>query len=1028
MARQYFQGMGEAVAARTVNRPGEGWSDVARRVALGSTLIADPEDRGVLQQHLENATILMSGRHLQHGDETQPQRNLEVFSNCSTAAQRSLVFYLLLNGSGVGSSYDDAICNVDFRNMPKVVCTIDPSHADVLSGKIVGFRSKAEVIEELWEVGLPYRTFNVPDSREGWAYAIEEIETMSWQGTYRDYTLIIDFSEVRPHGSPIGGMQDRPASGPGPLMEAIVRVAKVRDQADWKPWRQAMQIDHELAECVLVGGARRSARIAIKNWRDPDIMEFINVKQDGGLWTANNSVGVDDDFWSEGKEIMDAVLEAQYTHGTGEPGFLNLRVLRDGEDRPTIHDAMHLGGKYKLSHQGSKLREELFHIADKMNFPYITNPCVTADTWVQTTDGPRQVEDLIGVPFNALVDGKPYPATGFWSTGIKPVYDIKTARGYSVRVTANHKMLTTEGWVEAGNLVPGSQLVLQRQNAQKSDLAEFKHGWAIGHVMGDGSYNPALYATVMNFWPQDSDELVELAEEIGGKRHSGTKVRRVQTRAFDDMLDGYLTPLKKEPTKQLEQSNASLVAGFLAGIFDSDGSVEGSVVKGRSIRLTQTNLTSLHAIQRMLARFGILSTIYTDRTPERMRDMPGGTYLCKATHTLMISRENMRLFYEKIGFMDPDKREKIEALFDSEKRRPYRDNGVTEVVSVEHVGNEEVYDCTVEAIHRFDANGLTAHNCGEIRLHVLGAYCTIADVVPFHAETDEEAVDAFILATRALLRTNMLPALYQGEVDRTNRIGVGFTGIHEYAWKRFGYTFLDLLDEEKSAPFWDMISDFSRAVEIAAEEWCAEHGREVPHTMRTVKPAGTTSKLFGLTEGVHLPAMREFLRWVQFRSDDPLVAEYAQKGYPIRDLKTYGGTTIVGFPTQPVICQMGVDVVTAAEATPEQQFQWLRLLEKYWLGYTRGNQISYTLKYDPKVVGLEDYKRIMIENVPTVRAVSVMPQIDATAYEYQPEEPISSDVYKQLVDTLERIKEDVGLEHVDCASGACPIDFKTAAA
>ena len=30
----------------------------------------------------------------------------------------------------------------------------------------------------------------------------------------------------------------------------------------------------------------------------------------------------------------------------------------------------------------------------------------------------------------------------------------------------------------------------------------------------------------------------------------------------------------------------------------------------------------------------------------------------------------------------------------------------------------------------------------------------------------------------------------------------------------------------------------------------------------------TTSKLFGLTEGAHLPAMREYLRWVQFRNDD----------------------------------------------------------------------------------------------------------------------------------------------------------------
>src|SRR6185369_13100705 len=37
-----------------------------------------------------------------------------------------------------------------------------------------------------------------------------------------------------------------------------------------------------------------------------------------------------------------------------------------------------------------------------------TNPCVTADTWVQTAEGPRQVSDLLGRPFTALVDGQPF--------------------------------------------------------------------------------------------------------------------------------------------------------------------------------------------------------------------------------------------------------------------------------------------------------------------------------------------------------------------------------------------------------------------------------------------------------------------------------------------------------------------------------------------------------------------------------------------------------------------------------------------
>lgn len=204
----------------------------------------------------------------------------------------------------------------------------------------------------------------------------------------------------------------------------------------------------------------------------------------------------------------------------------------------------------------------------------------------------------------------------------------------------------------------------------------------------------------------------------------------------------------------------------------------------------------------------------------------------------------------------------------------------------------------------------------------------------------------------------------------------------------------------------------------------------------------TTSKLFGLTEGAHLPSMREYVRWVQFRNDDPLIDEYRAKGYPIRKLQTYSGTTIVGFPTAPLICQLGMGdkLVTAAEATPEEQYEYLRLMEKYWIvgveedGVTpledRGNQVSYTLKFDPAVVDFEQFKKTLREGQSTIRCCSVMPQIDATSYEYQPEEPVEKLHYEMICAAIKdsNVKEDIGQEHVDCSSGSCPIDFRQEAA
>jgi hypothetical protein len=73
----------------------------------------------------------------------------------------------------------------------------------------------------------------------------------------------------------------------------------------------------------------------------------------------------------------------------------------------------------------------------------------------------------------------------------------------------------------------------------------------------------------------------------------------------------------------------------------------------------------------------------------------------------------------------------------------------------------------------------------------------------------------------------------------------------------------------------------------------------------------TISKLWGLTEGANLASRRHYLRWVQFRTDSDRLPEFRAAGYPTRDLKTYANTTIVGFPTEPLLyslCRITNDV------------------------------------------------------------------------------------------------------------------------
>jgi hypothetical protein len=352
---------------------------------------------------------------------------------------------------------------------------------------------------------------------------------------------------------------------------------------------------------------------------------------------------------------------------------------------------------------------------------------------------------------------------------------------------------------------------------------------------------------------------------------------------------------------------------------------------------------------------------------------------------------------------------------------------------------------------------VTTNPCGEVVLHVTGGYCVISDVAPLlacpvpleslvagsiapdvAAAWDARVEDAVRLGVRFLIRVNRMDALYAAEVARTNRIGIGPTGLHEWAWARFGLAFRDLIDEARARPFWAALAHLSAAAKDEARRYAGSLGMAPPATVTTIKPAGTTSKLFGLTEGAHLPPRRHYLRWVQFRGGpdgrggflpdgDPLIAAYAARGYPTRPLETFPGVTVVGFPTLPLIQRLGIGdrLVTAPEATPEEQYRWLTLLERHWIGAERGNQVSYTLKLATDRVGLDAFRALLRAHQPYLRCCALLPSRPDRdlGYEYLPEEEVPEETFRRIVAGIREpgLAEAVDLARLQCEAGACPI-------
>ncbi len=91
------------------------------------------------------------------------------------------------------------------------------------------------------------------------------------------------------------------------------------------------------------------------------------------------------------------------------------------------------------------------------------NPCVTGDTLIYTDQGLFPARELAERGTSVTIasvdeDGVTMrQASHVFPTGIKPVYQLQTTEGYTVRLTKDHKVLTKNGWKAAGDLIAGEK-------------------------------------------------------------------------------------------------------------------------------------------------------------------------------------------------------------------------------------------------------------------------------------------------------------------------------------------------------------------------------------------------------------------------------------------------------------------------------------------------------------------------------------------------------------------------------------------
>src|SRR5256885_144694 len=106
-----------------------------------------------------------------------------------------------------------------------------------------------------------------------------------------------------------------------------------------------------------------------------------------------------------------------------------------------------------------------------------SNPCVTGDTRVLCPGGIwRRIDQMIHLPARVVTNlrGQAVHVTdGAFPTGHKEVFELRTAGGYSVKLTADHQVWTRgRGWVEAQDLTTNDEVKLPSRPACVQEIGE----------------------------------------------------------------------------------------------------------------------------------------------------------------------------------------------------------------------------------------------------------------------------------------------------------------------------------------------------------------------------------------------------------------------------------------------------------------------------------------------------------------------------------------------------------------------------
>lgn len=445
--------------------------------------------------------------------------------------------------------------------------------------------------------GLPISCFGsfVGDSIEEIGYKAFEVQQMTKAGGGTSGY----FGKIRHRGAPVstGGYTD----GPVHFMEQYQTVIRVTNQGD----------------------VRRGAFAAYLDVEHPDVLEYLNIREEGNV-LQHISFGVC---------ISDAWLESMLA-GDKEKQSIWRKILvkRYETGYPYIFFTDNVNNNKPEVYKEHNLKI------------HASNLCVHGDTKILTRQGYQTISDLEGKDVEVW-NGKEWSLTTVNKTGTnKKLFKVVTDCGHELICTPEHKFyiqetLTPSGHaisngeiyeVRASDLVKGMKLIkfdLPVIEGEKELISPYTNGFFTGDGCRFENANIIyLYGDKKKLADGAFDAELKWNDEPNNKRMVCSNAKGLKPKFF---------------VPDTSYSVKSRLA-WLSGLLDADGTVARDG-KSQTIQLGSVNKDFLIQVQLMLQTLGCATKV-TFARPEGYYDLPANDktgrlkkYKCKEVNRLLIA-------------------------------------------------------------------------------------------------------------------------------------------------------------------------------------------------------------------------------------------------------------------------------------------------------------------------------------------------------------------------------------------------------